>query len=50
VASSVLRPAGRVEIEGVWVDVISEGPYIQPGAEVEVAQIHGNEVIVREVV
>ncbi|QDT43177.1 Serine dehydrogenase proteinase [Gimesia alba] len=50
VASSVLRPAGRVEIEGVWVDVISEGPYIQPGAEVEIAQINGNEVVVREVV
>ncbi|QDV51317.1 NfeD family protein [Gimesia fumaroli] len=50
VTISVLRPAGRVEIEGVWVDVISEGPFIQPGAEVEIAQINGNEVIVREVV
>lgn len=50
VASSVLRPAGRVEIEGVWVDVISEGPFIQLGAEVEIAHINGNEVVVREVV
>jgi len=49
VATSVLRPAGRVEIEGVWIDVISEGPYIQPGAQVEISQIHGNEVVVREV-
>jgi len=49
VARSVLRPAGRVEIEGVWVDVISEGPFIQPGVEVIVANISGNEVIVREI-
>ncbi|HAH46067.1 MAG TPA: hypothetical protein DCM07_14675, partial [Planctomycetaceae bacterium] len=49
VTRSVLRPAGRVEIEGVWVDVISEGPYIQVGAPVVVSQIQGNEVIVREV-
>jgi len=49
VACSVLRPAGRVEIEGVWVDVISEGPFIQPGTEVVVSKISGNEVIVREV-
>ncbi len=48
VARSVLRPAGRVEIEGVWVDVISEGPFIQPGTEVIVSKINGNEVIVRE--
>ncbi|MCA9006618.1 MAG: hypothetical protein KDA70_15200, partial [Planctomycetaceae bacterium] len=49
VACSVLRPAGRVEIDGVWVDVISEGPFIQSGATVEIAQIQGNEVVVREV-
>ncbi len=48
VACSVLRPAGRVEIDGVWVDVISEGPFIQPGTDVVVSQINGNEVIVRE--
>ncbi len=48
VTTSVLRPAGRVEIDGVWVDVISEGPYIQPGVQVEIAQIQGNEVVVRE--
>jgi len=48
VVRSVLRPAGRVEIEGVWVDVISEGPYIQTGTEVIVSKISGNEVIVRE--
>jgi len=29
--------------------VISEGPFIQPGVEVIVANISGNEVIVREI-
>lgn len=48
VAQSVLRPAGRIEIDGVWVDVISEGPFIQPGTEVVVTQINGNEITVRE--
>lgn len=50
VTSSVLRPAGRIEIDGVWVDVISEGPFIQPGTEVIVSKISGNEVVVRELV
>ncbi|MCR9230010.1 MAG: hypothetical protein NXI29_03260 [bacterium] len=49
VTTSVLRPAGRVEIEGVWIDVISEGPYIQVGVPVEISQIQGNEIVVREV-
>ncbi|QGQ29426.1 NfeD family protein [Gimesia maris] len=48
VTRSVLRPAGRVEIDGVWVDVISEGPFIPSGASVEIAHIQGNEVVVRE--
>ncbi|QDU50845.1 NfeD family protein [Gimesia panareensis] len=50
VTTSVLRPAGRVEIEGVWLDVISEGPFIQPGTQIEIAQIQGNEIVVREVI
>ncbi len=48
VAQSVLRPAGRVEIEGIWVDVISEGPFIQPGTEVVVTMVKGNEITVRQ--
>lgn len=50
VTKSALRPAGRVEIEGVFIDVISEGAFIQSGTEVEIAQINGNEVVVRELI
>lgn len=49
VAQSVLRPAGKARIGDRLVDVISNGPYIQAGAEVEVVEVAGNRVVVREV-
>ncbi len=49
VAQSVLRPAGKARIGDRMVDVISNGPYIQAGAQIEVVEIAGNRVVVREV-
>lgn len=42
-----LRPAGKARIEGRLVDVVSEGPFIPEGAEVDVVEVSGNRVVVR---
>ena len=48
-ASSSLRPAGIVEIEGERVDVVSEGELIDAGQFVEVTRVDGNRIVVRRV-
>lgn len=44
-----LRPSGTVEVGGVRVDVVSEGPFVSPGTPVEVVSAAGSRVVVREV-
>ena len=44
-----LRPAGKVLLDGQYLDVVSEGPYIGRGQQVEIVSISGNRVVVREV-
>lgn len=44
-----LRPAGVAEIEGERVNVVSEGMIIESGKAVEVVDVSGNRVVVREV-
>ena len=46
-ARSPLRPAGRAEIEGELVDVVSDGEFIEPGVPVVVARVDGNRIVVR---
>ncbi len=46
---SVLRPAGKAQIEGRYLDVLSDGPYIPQGSRVEVVSVSGNRVVVRRV-
>lgn len=48
-AASMLRPAGKARILGHYVDVISNGPYISDGAEIEVIEVSGNRIVVRAV-
>jgi len=48
-AQSTLRPAGKARIGEQLVDVISNGPFINPGTKIEVLQVEGNRVIVSEV-
>jgi membrane-bound serine protease (ClpP class) len=46
-ALSPLRPAGIAEIDGIRVDVVSDGAYIEPGAAIEVTRVDGNRIVVR---
>lgn len=46
VASSPLHPAGIALIDGVRVDVVSNGEAIDPGEAIVVARVDGNRVVV----
>ena len=44
-----LRPAGKADIEGKKVNVVSQGGWIEKGTLVKVVDISGNRVVVRKV-
>ena len=46
-ATTVLRPAGKAQIDGRYLDVVSDGPFVPVGAAVEVIRVEGNRVVVR---
>lgn len=47
--TTVLRPAGIVEFDGVRLNVVSEGGYIEQGAKVCVDKIQGNRIVVKKI-
>ena len=49
VADSLLRPAGRVKINGRVVDVVSDGSFVDQGVPIQVIKINGNVITVTEV-
>ena len=46
-AASTLRPAGKATFGDLFLDVVSDGGYIDHGTEVEVVRVAGNRIIVR---
>ncbi len=48
-SESLLRPAGRAVFNGRSFDVVSDGSYIQPKAQIKVVEIQGNRIVVTEV-
>ncbi len=49
VVHTPLTPSGKIRIGDQLVDVVSEGDWIPRGAEVVVAQVQGNRIVVRPV-
>jgi membrane-bound serine protease (ClpP class) len=49
VAATPLRPAGKAQFGEAFVDVVAEGGYVVPGTRVQVIEIEGNRVVVKEV-
>jgi membrane-bound serine protease (ClpP class) len=47
VTASALRPSGKAMFGDKYVDVVSDGAYIDHGTPVEVIRIAGNRIIVR---
>lgn len=48
-ALSPLRPSGVAGVGGRRLDVVSDGSFIDAGADVEVIRVEGNRIVVREV-
>ena len=46
-ALTVLRPAGIADIDGVRLDVVTQGEFLNAGASVEVIEVEGNHIVVR---
>jgi membrane-bound serine protease (ClpP class) len=47
VASTVLRPSGKATLGDFFVDVVSDGAFIEPGTPIEVIRVTGNRIVVR---
>jgi membrane-bound serine protease (ClpP class) len=47
IAVSPLRPSGIADVEGERVDVVSDGEFIEAGAQIVVSRIDGNRIVVR---
>ncbi len=47
IATTVLRPSGKVQVEGEIIDAISEGTFIQPGEKVKILRVEGNHLVVK---
>jgi membrane-bound serine protease (ClpP class) len=48
IAETPLRPAGKVEFDEEFFDVVSEGDFVATGEEVRIVDIQGNRVVVRK--
>jgi membrane-bound serine protease (ClpP class) len=49
IAATPLRPAGKTQFGDSFIDVVAEGGYIMPGTRVQVVEVEGNRVVVKEV-
>ncbi|MCI0640114.1 MAG: hypothetical protein L0Y72_29150 [Gemmataceae bacterium] len=49
VAATPLRPAGKVQFGEDFLDVVAEGDYVQPGSRVQIIEIEGNRIVVKEI-
>ena len=47
VSVTVLRPTGMAEFDGVKLNVMSEGDFINPGVQVKIVKVDGSRVIVK---
>ena len=49
ISVTVLRPAGTVRFGERFIDVVSEGGFVPNGARVQVVEVEGNRIVVKEV-
>ncbi len=49
VTRTTLRPSGKAEIGGDYLDVVSDGPYVDPDTPIRITRMEGSRVFVRAV-
>ncbi len=50
VTLTILHPAGTAEFDGVKLDVVTEGNYLEKNTRVKVVQVIGRRIVVKEMV
>jgi membrane-bound ClpP family serine protease len=48
-AATTLRPAGKARFGDDYLDVVAEGSYVTAGTRVQVVEVEGNRIVVKEV-
>ena len=46
---TVLRPAGMADFDGVKLEVLAEGEFIEAGKPVRVVRVEGRKIVVRQI-
>jgi membrane-bound ClpP family serine protease len=49
VSVTTLRPAGKAQFGEQFLDVIAEGDYVEPGKRVQIVEIEGYRIVVKEI-
>lgn len=49
VALTVLRPAGSADIDGLRLDVVSEGDFIPKNSRIKVIKVDGHRIVVKQI-
>lgn len=49
VSVTTLRPAGKGQFGDDFLDVIAEGDYVEPGKRLQIIEIEGNRIVVKEI-
>ncbi len=47
VATTILRPTGMAEFDGVKLNVMTDGEFVQPGARVKIIRAEGSRIVVQ---
>lgn len=48
IASTILRPSGTADFDGVKLDVVTRGEFIEKNAKIKVIKVEGRRVVVKE--
>jgi membrane-bound serine protease (ClpP class) len=49
IADSPLRPSGRAKVGEEYLDVVTDGSFVESGAQVRIIDISGNRIVVRQI-
>jgi len=48
ISTTILRPAGTANINGIKLDVVSEGEFIAKDKEIKIIKVEGRKIVVKE--
>jgi membrane-bound ClpP family serine protease len=49
VANTVLRPSGTADLDGVKMDVVTQGEYVEKGAKIKIVKVQGRRIVVKQI-